>query len=276
MQRSATRFNPVHRVPLRVTLALALAGVIVATGSLHAQVLVTDVPAESAAATSATANTSTASFSSAMSAFQTGAQYTTLLGQLTQLTSTLSSIASNPIGAIIPNTNTMTELSDSTKQQLIQGKCYSATSGGMVSGVLQGLSAAVSSINLSGNITQTQQQICSGIVTAQVDEYNATVDLYQQVPQLRSSSTALQGLVQQMNGIMGNSSSSTAQTVAFTAQQQTTLTDWQTRVKMDESIISTLNQQQSTLSAIALKGNPNILGDAIQATALKSALSIND
>jgi len=269
MQNLDKRLNLVRRAPRRAALVMSLAVACIAMGGAHAQVLVTDVPAETATGTTATAST-------AMQAFQAGAQYTNFVAQLTQLTSTLSSIASNPLGAILPSTNIMSELSDSTRDQLIQGKCYGATSGGIVSGVLQGLSSAVSSIGFGGSITQTQQLICSNIVYAQVDEYNATVDLYGQMPQLRNNMTAVQGMVQQLNGIMGNSSTSTANTVALTQQQQQQIAEWQTRVKMDDNVIQTLNQQQSTLAAISLRGTPNILGDAVQDAALKAAFAIND
>jgi len=269
MQNSATRFNSVRRTPGRAMLALAMAGAMAATGGLHAQVLVTDVPAETSASTTAAEDT-------AMHVFQTGTQYANFVAQLTQLTSTLSSIASNPLGAILPSTNTMSELSPSTVQQLIQGKCYSATSGGIVGGVLQGLSSAVSSIGFGGSITQTQEAVCSNIVNAQADEYNATVDLYQEMPQLRSDSSQVQSLVQQLNGIMGNANFSSSQTLAVLQAHSQQITEWQTRVGMDQKIIDTLNQQQSALAAISLKGNPNILGDAVQAAALKAAFAIND
>jgi len=269
MQNLDKRFNLVRRAPRRAALVMSLAVACTAMGSANAQVLVTDVPAETAAGTTATAST-------AMQAFQAGAQYTNFVAQLTQLTSTISSIASNPLGAIIPSTNTMSELSPSTVQQLIQGKCYGATSGGIVNGVLQGLSSAVSSIGFGGNITQTQQVICSNIVMAQADEYNATVDLYQQMPQLRTDTNQVQSLMQQLNGILGNSSSASAQTQAVLQAHSQQITEWQTRVGMDQKIIDTLNQQQSALAAISLKGNPNILGDAVQAAALKAAFAIND
>jgi hypothetical protein len=269
MQNLDKRFNRISRATYQSSLVVAVAFACIAMDSAHAQVLVTDVPAEAAAGTTATAST-------AMEAFQAGTQYLNFVAQLTQLTSTVSSIASNPLGAILPSTNTMTELSPATRDQLIQGKCSSATSGGIVSGLLQGLSSAVSAIDLGGNITQAQQQICGNIVFAQVDEYNATVDLYGQMPKLRDNMTAVQGMVQQLNGIMGNSSSSTAQTVAFTQQEQQQISEWQTRVNLDENIIKTLNQQQSTLAAVSLKGNPNLIGNAVQDLALQKAFEIND
>jgi hypothetical protein len=269
MQNLDKRFNLVRRAPRRAVLVMSLAFAYVAMGTAQAQVAVVDVPAETAVGTSAT-------IAGAMQTFQTGMQYATFVSQLTQLTATISSIASNPLGALIPSTNTMSELSAATRDQLIQGKCSSATSGGIVSGVLQGLSSAVSAIDLGGNIAQAQQQICGNIVYAQVDEYNATVDLYQQMPRLRNNMTAVQGMVQQLNGIMGNSSSSTAQTVAFSQQEQQQISEWQSRVNVDENIIKTLNQQQSTLAAVSLKGNPNIIGNAVQDLALQKAFQIND
>lgn len=269
MQNLDKRFNLMRRAPRQAVLVMALAAVCMAMGSANAQVFVTDAAADTATGTTATEST-------AMHLFQTGTQYANFVAQLTQLTSTISSIASNPLGAIIPSTNTMSELSSSTTQQLIQGKCYSATSGGIVSGVLQGLSSAVSSIGFGGNITQTQQIICSNIVMAEVDQYNATVDLYQQMPQLQSDNTQLKSLVQQLNGVLGNAASSSAQTQAVLLAHSQQITEWQTRVDMDQHIIDTLNHQQSALAAISLRGNPNLLGDAVQATALKAAFAIND
>jgi len=265
MQNSAARFNSVRRPPGRAMLALALAGAMAATGSLHAQVLVTDVPAETSAST-------TAAEDSAMHVFQTTTQYANFVAQLTQLTSTLSSIASNPLQALIPSAN-MTTLSQAQIQSLVNAKCQPASSGGNI--LINAVQSAVQGMSLNSSIQEQQQVICGNIINAQADQYNATVTLYQQIPALQNNLTALQGLMQQLNGVMGNSTSATAQTVTFTAQQQTQISAWQTRMGMDTQIVTALNQQQSTLASLALNARPDLLGSAVQATALATAFTLN-
>jgi len=265
MQNLDKRFNLVRRAPRRAALFMSLAVACMAMGSAHAQVLVTDVPSE-------TANSTTATASTAMQAFQAGAQYTNFVAQLTQLTSTLSSIASNPLQALIPSA-VMTPLSTTQIQSLVDAKCQPTSSGGNI--ITSALQSAVQGMSLNSSIQQQQQLICGNIINAQADQYNATVTLYQQIPALQNNFSALQGLMQQLNGVMGNATSATAQTLTFTAQQQTQISAWQTRMGMDTQIVTALNQQQSTLAAVALNARPDLLGSAVQATALAAAFTLN-
>jgi hypothetical protein len=266
MQNLDKRFNLVRRAPRRAVLVMSLAVACVAMGTAQAQVAVVDVPAETAAGTSAT-------IAGAMQTFQTGMQYATFVSQLTQLTSTIGSIASNPLAALIPSTSTMTLLSQDQIQSLITAKCSTNSTGGNI--ITSALQSAVQSMNINSSIQGQQQQICANIINAQADQYNATVILYMQIPGLQTNMGQLQGLMQQLNGVMGNSSSATTQTVMFSTQQQTQINAWNTRMTMDTQIVTALNQQQSTLAAVALNARPDLLGSAVQATALAAAFSLN-
>lgn len=266
MQGPANRSNSVCRTPRRAALGLALAATMAAaTGSIQAQVLVTDV----------TSNTQTG----AIAAFQKGTEYAkaveqalTMANQLQQMISSINTVISNPIGSLIPSTTTMTELDQTTINSLVQAKCN--PNGGTGNFVGAALGAAVQALKLNSSFAQQQQANCTNIVMAQADQYNATVLLYQQVPQLHNSMSAVSGLMSQLSNF-GDSSKATSQSSTLNNQQQQLVIDWSTRLNMDKGVIDTLNAQQSILAAAMLNSRPSLVGNVVQATALAAAFSID-
>jgi hypothetical protein len=270
MQSSITHCSASLRCARKIVMAIALIGGF-GMSAAHAQWAVIDAGdiVQNTATAGSTALTATNTLTTATNTLTTA---TNTFNTVTQITSTLSTLASNPLAALIPSSN-MTELSPAQITSLINAKCPLTSSGGNI--VANALSSAVRSLDPNASIASQQQMICSNTIFVQADEYNATVDLYQQMPQLHSNMGALQGMMQQLNGVMGNASSASAQTNNFTAAEQDEISQWNTRMQMDKSIIDTLNQQQSVLASISMNAQPDLLGSSVQAAALATAFSIN-
>jgi len=249
-----------HKVVIAITCSLGI------VGNASAQEVVTDPGVLAQTITTVTNTASTAA--------NTLNTVTNTANTVTQITSTIGTIVSNPLAALIPPNSDMTELSTNQITALITAKCPTTSTGGNI--VASALSSAVQSLDSSTSNAAQQQRICSNTVFVQADEYNATVDLYKQMPQLHNTVGTLQGMMQKLNGVMGNSSSAAAQTNNFTAAEQDEVNQWSIRVQMDKNIIDTLNQQQSILAAVSLSAQPDLLGSSVQAAALALAFTPKD
>lgn len=267
MQCSITYRSASLRRARKIVMAIALVGSF-GMSAAHAQWAVIDAGdiVQNTSTAGSTALTATNTLTTATNTLTTA---TNTLNTVTQITSTLSTLASNPLASLINGNSNLTELSQSQITSLINGKCPLTSTGGNI--VTGAISSAIQSLDPNTSIAAQQQMVCANIVWRQTDEYNATVDLYLQMPQLHNSMAGLQGMMQQLNGVMGNASSASAQTNNFTAAEQDEITQWNTRMQMDKNIIDTLNQQQSILAAVSMNAQPDLLGSSIQAAALAGA-----
>jgi len=166
----------------------------------------------------------------------------------------------------------MTEIQGAQIDQLIDSACPGASGGGLLGGALNALSSALSQ---NTPIATRQQQICAVIVNLQIDEYNKTVKALNAVGQ--SSNTTLSKLNNLIAAVdtLGKTSSATTQATGAIATLTAALGTWQTQIKADDATIKALQQQQSTLAKVAMYGNNTLLGNVVQATALKAAFTIN-
>ncbi|WP_426662352.1 hypothetical protein [Rhodanobacter aciditrophus] len=147
--------------------------------------------------------------------------------------------------------------------QLIQANCGGG--GSITSSVLNGMSSL-----MGQSLTQSQQQICAAIITAQVDKYNQTVLMMQQI---QSNIPAVQkiGDLASTFSNMGSSSSATTQISGFSAQLNTEMSNWQAQMNADDALINSLQQAQGILAKKALNGGGTLLGNTVQATAFAAA-----
>ena len=244
-------------------LALALAAI---AGGAHAQVLVTDT---GAIAQLGTANGQLVS-TYARQFLQLSHEINTDLQTLETyqaLMASIQNVINNPIGALIPANTTMAQLSQSQIAGIAQQQCGGGNSGSLVADAIGTLANA---IDLGGsNIAQSQQQLCEGVIVAQADQYNATADLYNQMPQFHKSLGGLDGLIASISNVSGGNANTQATT--FTAQQQQAIMDWRTRVTMDQQVVQSLQSQQQVFAQILIKGNPGLAGEAIQTAVFAGA-----
>lgn len=242
-----------HSYRNRIALALLIG--LCACGA-HAQVLVTD--------SDSIANNK-AGFASQLA--KTVDQYAKQLDQyetqLEQYKAILSSIQGLAAGGISLMPNTLQPINDSSS--LVQQSCPGAGGGG----VLGDLSSIVTS-TFSRSITTTQQNICAQIVLAQVDKYNKTIKIINDMQQFGA---ALKDLTNQITSVTNQGDSNRVSANASVQNQQISadMANWDTQMKADDAVISTLQEQQGILAKVALNGSNTILGNVVQAGAFAAA-----
>jgi hypothetical protein len=188
-------------------------------------------------------------------------QYTTQLQQYQQMLSTIQNIPNN----LSLSTNQLTHLTDT--DALIRGKCSGTSSpGGLVSSLMNSMSSL-----MSQSITQTQQAICGQIVITQVKQYNDTVDMINKLhDQYGDQYQKLDSLFGSDNS-MADSGRASGQAQKYSDGLATEMSDWQARMKADDAVIETLQNQQSILGRVAMRGSSTVLGNVIQATTFAAA-----
>jgi conjugal transfer/entry exclusion protein len=235
------------------------------TGLVRAQVIVSDPILEGAQSTSnVTQGTQLAK--QILQYEKQIQQYTT---QLEQLRNMLTKIESLGTGVSL-TPKTLEPLSGSDQDKLVDQACPGAASGGVVLSAISGL--------LGGSdqpITERQNLICREIVMIQIDEYNITA---QALGSLTAQASTVQKLSEIINSIstFGESSSATSQAEQFMSQLKLAGDTWQKQIEADERMVATLRQQQGVLAKVALNGSNTILGNVVQAAALKAAFTINE
>lgn len=190
-----------------------------------------------------------------------GQQYMTQLQQYEQMFTKVMNLGTN--FSIMPNT-----MQEIDAGPLIAANCNS----GQISIVGSLLNQVTSLMNQS--TAQSQQAICAQIVTTQVHEYNITVDM---VNQIQSNIPALQKLSSLTSTFStpGESSSATTQAAGIANDMAAAMNTWKTNKEADDAILQSLQGMQSTLAQGAMRGNPSLMGDAVQAAALTAAFSID-
>jgi hypothetical protein len=164
--------------------------------------------------------------------------------------------------------NTLQQIDEAGTSQLIDQNCP-GTPG------IQGLITSIaSSISMSKPIVASQQQICASIVALQVDEFNRTVFIANQLAQ---SKTTLQKLNDLANAVdtLGKTNGANTQVSNFSTTLAQGMNDWQTSIASDEALIKALSSQQQILSHVAMKGSNSILGNVVQVGVLAGALAIH-
>ncbi|HET6431812.1 hypothetical protein [Dyella sp.] len=235
---------------------LMLFGAIV--GKADAQVLVTDVESNA-----------TQNLEFAKQALQYEKQIQQYATQLEQLRNMLTKIESLGSGiSLVPKT--LEPLSSADQEKLADQACPGAPASAIVAGAISGLLGSSSQ-----PITVRQNLICRMIVMTQVDEYNITAQALGSLTAQASTLQKLSGIVDSIS-TFGESSSATSQAEQFMSQLKLAGDTWQKQIEADEKMIAALREQQGTLAKVALNGSNTILGNVVQAAALKAAFTINE
>jgi len=191
-------------------------------------------------------------------------QYELQLQQYQQMLSSIQNL-SNGL-SLVPNH--LQHITDA--QPLIDGACSNAAgSAGLVGSLVSSLMNSMGSL-MSQPITQTQLEICAQIVTTQVEKYNSTVDMLDNLNQYGNQFQQLDNLLQG-NPTQADAERAAAQVEKYHSAVTTQMSDWQASMKADDAIISTLQGQQSILGRAALSGKPTALGTVIQAATFATA-----
>lgn len=264
MKLSAPKSPRVARQKKGLVLALAL-GCSVCTGNAGAQWIVSDPILEGQTAT-ANVTEGTQLAKQILQYEQQIQQYTTQLEQLRNILTKIQSLGSNI--SLVPKS--LEKLSPAQQDQLVDQACPGAPLGGVITGAISGL---LGSSN-DQPITQRQQLICKEIALLQVDQYNITATALGELTVQQSTVQKLGNVVSSIS-TLGESNSATSQAQGYIAQLQTASDTWNAQIKADKAMIDTLEQQQGILAKVALTGGNTILGNVVQAAALKAAFAIN-
>lgn len=164
--------------------------------------------------------------------------------------------------SIMPNT--MTEMDAGP---LIQANCSSNTGS-----IIGNFANQITTSLMSQSVVKSQQQICAAIITTQVDKYNTTVQMMQQI---QSNLPAVQKFTDLANSFssMGESSSATTQISSYSGQLSTAMSNWKAHMDADDAYIASLQQMQGVLAKKALNGSNSILGDVVQAGTFATAFN---
>jgi hypothetical protein len=244
----------------QVALAVALLGIF--AGTAHAQVLVTDNAAISTnqeGFKSQLAQTVEQYTKQGMQYAKQLQQYETQLQQYEQMVMKVQGLGTNI--SITPNN--LQQINDPSA--LIAQNCPGSSGGSVVGSVVTSIASAFSP---GDSITKSQQTICAKIVTLQVDKYNKTVIILNDLNTYGGTLQQLNDLANQVTNV-GNASNTTSQAETVSATMARSMSDWQTSIAGDDALISSLNQQQQVLAKVALNGSP--LGNVVQGAAFALA-----
>lgn len=160
--------------------------------------------------------------------------------------------------------STMTEMDAGP---LIQANCNSNT-GSIIGNFVNQITTSL----MSQSVVESQQQICAAIITTQVDKYNTTVKMMQQI---QSNLPAVQKFTDLADNFsnMGESSSATTQISSYSGQLSTSMSNWKAHMNADDAYIASLQQMQGVLAKKALNGSNNTLGNVVQAGAFAAAFN---
>ncbi len=152
--------------------------------------------------------------------------------------------------------------------ELIDAGCPSVGSGRSVVGQL--VTSIATSFRPTDPIIGSQQQICANIVMLQVDKYNRSVEIINQLNKLGGTLDKLNEMANAIDNV-GNANNASAQAGAVSTTLSKSMSDWELAIKGDDNLIDALSKQQAILAKIALNGKPDFLGQVIQGAAFAKA-----
>lgn len=255
MQKTNPGKSKARRLSDKVTTSILALTCAFAFSSVSAQVLV-------ASPTITASNHADAALSYARQGLEYAKQlqqYETQLLQYEQMIMKVKGLGTNV--SIIPNR--LQQINDPST--LIAQNCPGSSGSSVVGGIVTSIASAFSPAD---SITTSQQTICAKIVTLQVDKYNKTVIVLNELNQYGGTLQQLNDLANQITNV-GNASNTTSQAETISATMARSMHDWETSVAGDDRLIEALNQQQQILAKVAMNGSP--LGNVVQGAAFALA-----
>lgn len=233
-------------------------GCVMAAGSVNAQWVVTD-PGHMAANIGQQIKTSVeraAEFGKEMAEWKK--QYDHFQQQLIKFQSFLD----NPIA--LPTSEPWRELD---KAQVVEQRCRQ-TGGGSILGNLMSRVG----LNLDGDLSEQQMQICVNIESAKVEKFNYTVRFSRDtVPEMQR----LLGQVQRQRGTssdQGNVEGVDSESMRLANDLDIKYQMYQAQMAIYDAYIVAMVDKQNTLAKRGLKGQQTLIGSAISTAAMAGAL----
>lgn len=126
--------------------------------------------------------------------------------------------------------------------------------------------------NLKGSIKRQQMELCARIVMVGNKQYNATVELMEQLNEHSRELGKIERERVRGSRTQGHMTAIDSDLSAFSSSLQFDLDAWNTRMQAYDKYLLVLAREQNRLSYVALRGQPSIFGEVIKATTLRSAL----
>jgi len=192
---------------------------------------------------------------------ETLAQYQRQIAAYQQMVSTVSGLG---IQSVIPQQ----PLQKLDPDKLAEQNCPGA--GNMVTDVL----AAVTSIDLTGPVVKNAQRICVLSTKLKVKMYNESVERANRINVYDSGLKKIVNVIDSLSGSpnsVGNTQRMILETAQKDAQLKMEMENYAANMASYESLLRTLESQQSVLSRAALRGKPSLLGNVTQAAAFAAA-----
>lgn len=253
------------RPSLRIAaMTLALMGTL--ASFVHAQVLVTDVGTIAAVQEGAQSQLAQALARYTKQGLQYTndlARYATLVQQLENMMTSIENLGTGI--SIAPKT--LQPLTDVETDWLVQQHC-SVSSSGIIGNILSGVMSMLQSAE-SQSIAARQQTICVATVLVTVDKYNITANALRELTLQASTVQNFQNVVNSIT-TLGKAESANAQAQAFLVNLNTSNATWERQIQADDAMIASLEEQQSILANIALKGR-SAVGEIVQGAAFAAA-----
>lgn len=239
-----------------VLLSLALAFGLFANNVL-AQVLVVDTATE--------ASTNASVLKQIDQYLMQGQQYANQLQQYAQMLSQIQGLSTGL--SLLPNT-----LQHADANALTNANCAGG-SGSFLNSLAGSVINDVTSM-ITGNtpVAEQQQQICARIIYFQVDEYNKTVDMLNQVNNYSTMFTKVEGVLNSVS-TLADAGRANNQAQDYANAMTTQMVNWRSQMQADDSIIKMLQSQQSLLARTVFSAHPDLVGQATQAAALTAAFA---
>ena len=193
---------------------------------------------------------------------QTVKQWQTELQEYAQMQSSIAGLSTGM--SLTPNQ--LQPVPDATS--LIQANCAGGSGSGLTGNIMNSLSSL-----MTQSITQSQQQICAQIVSTEVDKYNKTVAMLNQMNTYSNMFQQVQQVGQSIS-TFADSGRANNQAQTYSNALTTEMSNWQAQMKADDAIINTLQEQQGILARVALSGsNGSILSGALPDSTFQNVMS---
>jgi hypothetical protein len=147
---------------------------------------------------------------------------------------------------------------------------------GILGSITNSLTSALPNVlNMDGNISDKQNQICAQLVVADNKKYNFTVKYFDELTKETNSLVALQQLrITSIDQSPGNMQALAGDTARFQANITSAKSTWEAQLSQQDAEIDLLKKQQSILTRRAINGKPSLLGELVGAAVLKGAFSV--
>ncbi len=154
-----------------------------------------------------------------------------------------------------------------------EGSYVEASCPGGSGSIMQTLTSSLTSV-LGGSIAQQQQGVCAQIVHCQIDKYNNTVAMMNQLNHYAGQFEDVEKKLTS-KGTMADDGRAANQAADYNNAVTTQMAAWQARMQSDDAMISSLQGEQDMLAKKLLRGSNTIMGNLVQAAALKAAFEVN-